>query len=204
MSRSTSRIEIFERDCKFQASHPPRPFSLWGILKVKIEIFKRDCCFQAGLNISSELFSQDREEKSVHYHHRKKIIWGTFLSSKQNFPGRWWIQKPYENQENHIYHRNLSSVVPIFFGKEKFCSGAGQCVLSLSQSRFGPKGERSRLATGDWIANHEIVCRKRGRKLSIDTSKHFRQPPPPCLQKYVPQRCHKMRVVWRKHPLALL
>ena len=34
-----------------------------------------------------------REGKSVHDHHRKKIIWGTFLASKENFPGRWWTQK---------------------------------------------------------------------------------------------------------------
>ena len=74
-----------------------------------------------------------REERSVHGHHRKKIFWGTFLASKKNFPGRWWIQKPYENQENHIYHRNLSSAAPIFFGKEKFCTGAGRCMLSFSQ-----------------------------------------------------------------------
>ena len=42
--------------------------------------------------------------------------------------------KTYENQENHIYHRNLSSVAPIFFGKEKFCPGAGWCMLSFSQN----------------------------------------------------------------------
>ena len=36
-----------------------------------------------------------REEKSVHDHHRKKIIWGTFLASKKNLPGQWWIRKPY-------------------------------------------------------------------------------------------------------------
>ena len=70
----------------------------------------------------------------------KVNLWGTFLASKKNFPGRWWIQKPYENQENHIYHRNLSSVAPIFFGKEKFCTGAGQCMLSFSQ--WGPKSPR--------------------------------------------------------------
>ena len=74
-----------------------------------------------------------REEKGVHDHHRKKIFWGTFLASKKNFPSRWWIQSPYENQENHIYHRNVSSVAPIFFAKEKFCTGAGRCMLSFSQ-----------------------------------------------------------------------
>ena len=58
------------------------------------------------------------EEKSVHDHHRKKVFWGTFLASKKNSPGRWWIQKPYENQGSHIYHRNLSSVAPIFPAKK--------------------------------------------------------------------------------------
>ena len=48
-----------------------------------------------------------------------KIIWGTFLASKINFPGRWWIQKPYKSQESHIYHRNLSSVAPHFFRQRK-------------------------------------------------------------------------------------
>ena len=28
----------------------------------------------------------------------KKIFWRTSLVSKKNFPGRWWIQKPYKNQ----------------------------------------------------------------------------------------------------------
>ena len=73
---------------------------------------------------------KNREERSVHDHHRKKIIWGTFLASKKNFPGRWWMQEPYENQKSHIYHRNLSSVAPIFLGKEKFRAGAGRCMLS--------------------------------------------------------------------------
>ena len=79
---------------------------------------------------------RSREEESVHNHHRKIIFWRTFLASKKNFPGRWWIQKPYKNQENHIHHRNLSSVDPIFFCKEKFCTGAGRCMLSFSQRRI--------------------------------------------------------------------
>ena len=56
-----------------------------------------------------------QRRKNVHNHHRKKIFWRTFLASEKNFPGRWWIQKPYKNQENHIHHRNLSSVDPNFF-----------------------------------------------------------------------------------------
>ena len=35
--------------------------------------------------------------------------------------------------KTHIYHQNLSSVAPIFFGKEKFLTGAGRCMLSFSQ-----------------------------------------------------------------------
>ena len=42
----------------------------------------------------------------------------TFLASKKNISGRWWIQKPYKNQENHIHHRNLSSVDPFFSAKK--------------------------------------------------------------------------------------
>ena len=73
-----------------------------------------------------------QRRKIVHNHHRKKILWRTFLAGKNNFPGRWWIQKPYKNQENHIHHRNLSSVDPIF--SAKFCTGAGRCMLSFSQT----------------------------------------------------------------------
>ena len=65
----------------------------------------------------------------VHNHHRKKIFWRTFLASKKNFPGRWWIQKPYKNQESHIHHRNLSSVDPIFFLQRK--------VLHWSRAVYG-------------------------------------------------------------------
>ena len=59
-----------------------------------------------------------REERSVCNHHRKNRFWRTFLASKENFPGRWLIPKPYRNQENHIHHRNLSSVAPIFSAKK--------------------------------------------------------------------------------------
>ena len=41
-SRSPSGSEIFERDWKFQASHPPNPYFSWGFLKIKIEHFKRE------------------------------------------------------------------------------------------------------------------------------------------------------------------
>ena len=42
-------LDIFKRDWKFQASHPPNPYFLRGILKAGIEIFKRDWKFQARL-----------------------------------------------------------------------------------------------------------------------------------------------------------
>ena len=42
-------------------------------------------------------------------------------------------KNPITNQENHIYHRNHSSVAPIVFGKEKFFTGAGRCMLSFPQ-----------------------------------------------------------------------
>ena len=52
-------------------------------------------------------------------------------------------RQPHKNQENHIYHRNLSSVAPIFFGKEKFLTGAGRCMLSFFQKfRKGVGGQR--------------------------------------------------------------
>ena len=61
-----------------------------------------------------------REEKSVHDHHRKKIFWGTFLASKRKtFQAGGGYKKPYKNQESHIYHRNLSSVAPVFFRQRK-------------------------------------------------------------------------------------
>ena len=96
-----------------------RKGSLWKCWQFPNLVYRR----LSAPNHKSQIAS--REEKSVHNHHRKKIFWRTFLASKKNFPGRWWIQKPYKNQENHIHHRNLSSVGPIFLCKEKICTGAG-------------------------------------------------------------------------------
>ena len=83
------------------------------------------------------------EKKSVHDHHQKKIFWGTFLASKKNFLGRWWIQKPYENQENHIYHRNLSSVAPTFSAKKSSAlKQGGVCFLFPSFAKHFGTGLR--------------------------------------------------------------
>ena len=54
-SRSPSGIEIFNRDWNFQASHPPNPYVLWGILKV------RDWKFQARLEFSIEIENSNRD-----------------------------------------------------------------------------------------------------------------------------------------------
>ena len=35
-------LKIFLWDCKLQVSHPPRPYFLWGNLKVKSEIFRQE------------------------------------------------------------------------------------------------------------------------------------------------------------------
>ena len=75
------------------------------------------------------------KKKNVHDHHRKKIIWGTFLASKKNFPGRWWIQEPMKKPgKNHIYHRNSFLCAPhVSRDRKVFCTGAGRCMLSFSQ-----------------------------------------------------------------------
>ena len=43
-------LEFIKRDWKFQASHAPKPYFLWEILRV------RDWKFQSGLKISSEIY----------------------------------------------------------------------------------------------------------------------------------------------------
>ena len=74
-----------------------------------------------------------QRRKNINDHHRKKIIWGTFLASKKNFPGRWWIQKP----GSRIYHRNLSSVTPIFW-QRKVPHWQEMRMNSLNRDTFKP------------------------------------------------------------------
>ena len=45
-------IENFEREWNFRASHPPRPYFLWGNRDVEIEIFERDQKFRSRSNFS--------------------------------------------------------------------------------------------------------------------------------------------------------
>ena len=87
-----------------------------------------------------------QRRKRVQDQHQKKMFWGTFLAAKKNFPGQWWIQEPYKNQGNHIYHQNLSSVAPNVSAKKK-CSSleqGGVCSLFPSFSWF------LNLGTLDW------------------------------------------------------
>ena len=72
------------------------------------------------LHTTPTKMGRNREEKKRTQPPPKQFFcWRTFLASKKIYPGRWWIQKPYKNQENHIHHRNLSSVDPIFFRQRK-------------------------------------------------------------------------------------
>ena len=45
-----------------------------------------------------------REEKSVHYHHRKKSFGELFWSQKKTFQAGGRYKKPYKTQESHIHH----------------------------------------------------------------------------------------------------
>ena len=47
----SSEIENFERDWNFRASHPPRPYFLWGNRDVEIEILDRDQKFRSRSKI---------------------------------------------------------------------------------------------------------------------------------------------------------
>ena len=49
------KIGDFERDSKFRASHPPRPYFLWGNRDVEIEIFDRDWNFDRDWKFRSGL-----------------------------------------------------------------------------------------------------------------------------------------------------
>ena len=100
------------------------------------------------------------EKKKAYTTTTERKSFGNFSGLKENFPRRWWIQKPYENQENHIYHRNLSSVAPHFFSKEKFCRGAGRCMLSFSRQLHKRIPARTPCVTDvlcNWEMNSQII-----------------------------------------------
>ena len=74
------------------------------------------------------------DEKSVT---ERKSFGELFWPQRKNFSDRWWIQKPYKNQEKKAYIFPLWT--PFFFCKEKFCTGAGRCMLSFPQQSIGPQ-----------------------------------------------------------------
>ena len=63
---------------------------------------------------------------------------GKFLASKRNFPGRWWIQKPYKNPAKPDLPPKSFLCGPHFLGKDKFLARAGRCLLSFSQLSQSP------------------------------------------------------------------
>ena len=82
---------------------------------------------------------QSREEKNVHGHHRKKIFWGTFLVSKKNFPGRWWIPKPYENPMKTISTTEIfPQWAPFFPAKKSSALEQGGVCFFFSRSSTAP------------------------------------------------------------------
>ena len=97
-------------------------------------------CVMSKMRSSVDGGKQDREEKSVHCHHRKKIFWGTFLASKKNFPGWWWIHKPYENQEKPTSTTELFPLLPPFFSAKKSSALEQGGVCFLFPSRMGGPG----------------------------------------------------------------
>ena len=74
----------------------------------------------------------------------RKSFGKLFWPQRQNFPGPWWIRKPYKNQENHVYHRNLSSVAPYFFGKVPSLEQGGVCFLGTPPTAFLRNSVRKR------------------------------------------------------------
>ena len=62
----------------------------------------------------------------------QKMLWANC------FPGRWWIQSPIKKAgKNNIYHRNLSSVAPIFSAKKSSSlEQGGVCFLFVRPEKW--------------------------------------------------------------------
>ena len=95
--------------------------------------------FSETVRIQAQKSAQSREEKAYTTTTERKSFGELFWPQRKTFQAGGGYKNPRKNQENHIYHRNLSSVAPIFWGKEKFCTGAGRCMLSFSQQSCRPK-----------------------------------------------------------------
>ena len=107
------------------------------------------------------------EKKKTYTTTTERNLLENFSGLKENFPGRWWIEKPYKNQESHIHHQNISSVDPIFFCKEMFCTGAGRCMVFVFpvQAPSGPGPLRS---VQDVNNSLRVIFRKAGRRCLLE------------------------------------
>ena len=84
------------------------------------------------------------EKKKAYTTTTERKAFGEFVwLQRKTFQTGGRYKKPYINQESHIYHRNISSVAPIFLGKGKFCTGAGRCMLPFSQEQKRDRGRNS-------------------------------------------------------------
>ena len=62
----------------------------------------------------------------------KENLLGNFSGLKENFPGRWRIQKPYENQENHTTTEIFPRWPPFFGAKRSPAAKASVRAPGLS------------------------------------------------------------------------
>ena len=104
-----------------------------------------------GNGVRKNRLRNRREDQSAHDHHRKKTFWGTLLASKKNFPGQWWIQNPYENQENHIYiyiyiYIYIFPLWPplISANRSSALEQGGVCFFSQNRGRFDDETDNKR------------------------------------------------------------
>ena len=61
----------------------------------------------------------------------RKSFGELFWPQRKTFQAGGEYKNPIKTRENHIHHQNLSSVGPTFFCKEKFCTGAGRCMVAF-------------------------------------------------------------------------
>ena len=80
-----------------------------------------------------------REEKRTRPPPKENLL-GNFSGLKEKLSRPVVDTKPYKNQENHIYHRNLSSVAPVFFSAKKSSALEQGGVCFLFPSRFAFQG----------------------------------------------------------------
>ena len=87
----------------------------------------------------------------------RKSFGELFWPQRKTFQAGGGYKNPIKTQENHIHHRNLCSVDPIFFCKEKFCTGTGRCMVSFSQRKDFqlPQHSRSVFARIGVVAAHQ-------------------------------------------------